>query len=518
MRYSRSETDLWQVYQRFVLVHKLPEKDELPVSSWQIAIGNGGNKLMFKRQTLIAWLTLVAISVMPFSALAQTQIKLHSNKYSIQDDIKLGRQAAQEAESQFPLLRDGNVQGYVEDVGRRLVAGIPSEFQHPEFQYTFKVVNARDINAFALPGGPMYVNRGMIEAARSEGEMAGVMAHEISHVALRHGTAQASKAQKYSILGGIAGIAGTILGGPGVGQLAQAPFAVYLLKFSREYETEADILGAQIMARAGYDPRDLANMFRTIERQGGGGGGGFLSDHPSPSDRYARINREAQYLRVEGSGSRDSREFAQVQQRLRGYGSAPTMAEIQRSGQRYPVGEQTGNYPSGNYPNNPPSGRVSYPSNRYQSVQIFNGGVSVSVPSNWRQVNEGNSVWFVPEGAYGTYNGQGVYTHGASFGVAQTNSRNLQGATEEIINSFAQGNNNLRTSGGYSRSTMSGRTALISTLTNVNEATGRPELIRLITTQLRNGQVFYMVAVAPQNERGFENAFDQILRSVRIND
>jgi predicted Zn-dependent protease len=448
---------------------------------------------------------------MPFSALAQTQIKLHSNKYSIQDDIKLGRQAAQEAESQFPLLRDSEVQGYVESVGRRLVSSIPSQFQHPEFQYYFKVVNARDINAFALPGGPMYVNRGMIEAARSEGEMAGVMAHEISHVALRHGTAQASKAQKYSILGGIAGIAGTILGGPGVGQLAQAPFAVYLLKFSREYETEADILGAQIMAQAGYDPRDLANMFQTIERQGGGGGG-FLSDHPSPSDRYARINREAQSLRV-NTGNRDSREFARVQQRLRGYGSAPSMAEIQRSGQRYPQGEQTGNYPD-----NPPSGRVSYPSNRYQSVAIFNGGVNVSVPSNWRQVNEGNSVWFVPEGGYGTYNGQAVYTHGASFGVAQTNSRNLQGATQELINSFAQGNNNLRSSGGYGRTTLDGRSALVATLTNVNEATGRPELIRLITTQLRNGQVFYMVAVAPQNERGFESAFDQILRSLRIND
>jgi hypothetical protein len=189
------------------------------------------------------------------------------------------------------------------------------------------------------------------------------------------------------------------------------------------------------------------------------------------------------------------------------------MAEIQRSGQRYPVGEQTGNYP-----NNPPSGRVSYPSNRYQSVSIFNGGVNVSVPSNWRQVNEGNSVWFVPEGGYGSYNGQPVYTHGASFGVAQTNSRNLQGQTQELVNSFAQGNNNLRSSGGYGRTTLDGRTALVATLTNVNEATGRPELIRLITTQLRNGQLFYMVAVAPQNERGFETAFDQIMRSVRIND
>jgi predicted Zn-dependent protease len=471
----------------------------------------GGNKSMIKRQTLIAWIALVAITVMPFSALAQaTQVKYHSNKYSVQDDIKLGRQAAQEAESQFPLLRDETVRSYVENVGRRLVSSIPSEFQHPEFQYYFKVVNARDINAFALPGGPMYVNRGMIEAARTEGEMAGVMAHEISHVALRHGTAQATKGQKLSILGGIAGIAGTILGGPGVGQLAQAPFAVYLLKFSREYETEADILGAHIMANAGYDPRDLANMFRTIEAQGGGGGG-FLSDHPSPSDRYARINREAQYLRVSPSGN-DSREFARIQERLRGYGGAPSMAEIARSGQRYPVGEQTGNQPG-----NPPSGRVPYPSTRYQSYNIFNGGVQVNVPSNWRQVNDGSSVWFVPDGAYGSVNGQAVYTHGASFGVAQTNNRNLQSATQEFINSLAQGNNNLR-SGGSQRTTLSGRTALFTTLSNVNEVTGRPENVRVITTQLRNGQLFYMIAVAPQNERNYESAFQTILQSIRLND
>jgi len=467
--------------------------------------------MVSKKRLITAWLTLVAISVMPIVALAQTQLKYHSNKFSIQDDVKLGREAAQEAESQFPLLRDSQVQDYVERVGRRLVAGIPSQFQHREFQYYFKVVNARDINAFALPGGPMYVNRGMIEAARTEGEMAGVMAHEISHVALRHGTAQATKGQKYSTLAGIAGIAGAILGGPAVGQLAQAPFAVYLLKFSREYETEADILGAQIMAQAGYDPRDLANMFRTIEQQGGSSGG-FLSSHPSPKDRYARINREAQMLRV-NAGMRDSREFARVQERLQGYQRAPSMAEISRSGQNYPVGENTGTYP-----NNPPSGRVESPSSRYQNVSILNGGVRVMVPNNWRQIGDGNSVWFVPEGGYGQYNGQPVFTHGASFGVGQTNSTNLQRATQELINSLAQGNNNLRNTGGYQRTTMSGRNALFSTLSNVNEATGRPESVRLITTQLRNGQLFYMIAVAPQNERNFEGAFNTILRSVRIND
>ncbi|HTG86002.1 MAG TPA: M48 family metalloprotease [Pyrinomonadaceae bacterium] len=469
-------------------------------------------KPLVKRQSLVAWISLVAISLMPLSALAQTQIKLHSNKYSVSDDVQLGRRAAQEVEQQYPLMNDGQVQSYVERVGRRLANAIPSQFQHSEFQYTFRVVNARDINAFALPGGPMFVNRGMIEAAKSEGEMAGVMAHEISHVALRHGTAQATKGQKYGLLAGIAGIAGTVLtGNQGVGQLAQAPFAVYVLKFSREYETEADVLGAQIMARAGYDPRDLANMFRTIEQQGGGGGG-FLSDHPSPKDRYARISQEAQMLQV-NAGSRDTRDFASIQQRLRGYGRAPSMQEIAQSGQRYPTGENTGNHPEDR-----PVGRVEYPSSRYQQYSIFNGGVQVSVPGNWRQINDGSAVWFAPEGAYGQYNGQAVYTHGTSFGVAQTSNRNLSSATQELINSLGQGNSNLRTSGGAQRTTLDGRTALVSTLTNVNEATGRGENVRLITTQLRDGRILYMVAVAPQGERNFDAAFQNVFRSVRIND
>src|SRR5687768_7893884 len=133
------------------------------------------------------WLMAIALFAMPLSALAQTQIKYHSNKYKVTDDVKLGRQAAAEAERQFPLLNDSDASNYVSRIGQRLVSSIPSQYQHPEFSYYFKIVNARDINAFALPGGPMYVNRGMIEAARSEGEMAGVMAHELSHVALRHG-------------------------------------------------------------------------------------------------------------------------------------------------------------------------------------------------------------------------------------------------------------------------------------------------------------------------------------------
>lgn len=466
-------------------------------------------------QRLAASLTVFALVAMPISVLAQTQINYHSNKYKVTDDVKIGRQAAAEVEQQMPILRDSEVTGYVSRVGQRLVNSIPPQFQHPEFQYYFKVVNARDINAFALPGGPMYVNRGMIDAARNEGEMAGVMAHELSHVALRHGTAQASKAQKYGLLAGILGIGGAILGGPAgaAAQVASQGVGVYFLKFSREYETEADILGAQIMARAGYDPRDLANMFRTIEQQSGGGGGGFLSDHPSPANRYQRIIQEAQYLRIQNP-IRDTRDFARVQSRLRGMGSAPSMAEIARSGQRNPNDETTGNYP-----NNPPQGRVEYPSTRYQTFSTLGGLLRVSAPSNWREFGDNNSVWFAPEGGYGQYQSQAVYTHGVNFGVARTQSRNLQQATEEFLNSLAQGNANLRQRSGYQRTTLAGRTGLTTTLSNVNEATGQAETVTLITTQLRNGDLFYMIAVAPQNDAGtFQSAFRNILNSVQLND
>jgi Zn-dependent protease with chaperone function len=474
------------------------------------------NKYSNKIQRLVACLTVFAMFAMPVAVFSQTQIQYHSNKYKPTDDLKVGRQAAAEVERQMPILRDAAATNYVSRVGQRLVSAIPAEFRHPEFQYYFKIVNARDINAFALPGGPMYVNRGMIEAAQNEGEMAGVMAHELSHVALRHGTAQATKAQKYGLLAGILGIGGQILGGPAgaAAQVAGQGVGVYFLKFSREYETEADLLGARIMANAGYDPHDLANMFKTIERQSGGGGGGFLSDHPSPSDRYAKINQEAQYLRVTNP-VRDTREFDQVQARLRSMGRAPSMQEIAQGGGRtYPTGETTGNYP-----NNPPRDRVDYPSTRYQAYNTLGGIVRVSVPSNWRELNDNSSVWFAPEGAYGQVQNQVVYTHGVNFGAAQTQNRGLQPATQELLNGLAQGNGNMRQRSNLLRTTLGGRTALSTSLSNVNEATGQREVVTLITTQLRNGELLYMIAVAPENESGsYQAAFRNILGSVQIND
>jgi hypothetical protein len=140
------------------------------------------------------------------------------------------------------------------------------------------------------------------------------------------------------------------------------------------------------------------------------------------------------------------------------------------------------------------------------------------VPENWQEIPANNSAWFSPQGGFGQYNGQPVFTHGVNLGVVQTQSQNLQQATDEFVNSLAQANRSLRQI-AYQRTSVSGRNALLTTLTNINEATGQPETIRLITTQLRNGQLFFMIALAPQDEtRDFSNAFNNILRSLQLND
>lgn len=463
-----------------------------------------------------AWLMALLLFAMPLTALGQTRVEMPKNKYNVQDDIKLGQDAARQVEQQMPIMRDNYIDDYVESVGQRLVAAIPEEFRQPGFRYSFDVVDARDINAFALPGGPMFVNRGMIEAARTEGEMAGVMAHEISHVALRHATAQATETQKFQIGSVLGQIAGAVIGGvPGaiIGAGSQIGFGAGALKYSRKYETQADILGAQIMARAGYDPRDLANMFRTIQQQGGGSGGPeWLSSHPNPGNRYERINQEAALLRVNpNSGRQDTAAFRSVQQRLRGFPRARTMEEIARSGQRYPS-QGDNRYPQQNdtYAR---GARVSYPSTSYRNAS--NNLFQVAVPSNWRELGgEGNTVTYAPEGAYGS---QGI-THGVMFGMDRPQRNNLQQATQEYLSGLLQVNTYLRQSGSR-RTTVDGRAAIATTLVGRSPVTGQSETVTIVTTLLRSGDLFYMAAVAPRNEQAnYQQSFNNILRTLRIND
>lgn len=458
----------------------------------------------------ITALALWAVTMMPFAAFAQTQVRLPKNKYKVQDDVKIGNDASRQIEQQFPLLNDSQAEAYVSRVGERLVASIPAQFRQPAFDYRFKVVNARDINAFALPGGPMYVNRGMIEAAKNEGEMAGVMAHEISHVALRHATAQVTETQKLQIGSVLGQIAGAVIGG-GVGQIigagSQIGFGAGALRYSRSYETQADILGAQMMANAGYDPRDLANMFRTIQQESGGGRGPeWLSSHPDPGNRFQKINQEAQYLNVSPNPIKVTREFSRTQERLRSLPRAKSMAEIERD------------YKSGRVPQNPTSGgnysnSVPYPSARTRAYR--SGGVSMSVPSNWREFGGDGSVMFAPEGGYG---GQGI-THGAMVGIHRGSGGSLSQSTEDYVNGILQSNTYLRQRGGYTRATVAGRSGYSTVLSGRSPVTGRTENVTVFTAPIRSGDILYIAAVVPSDEAvRYNTAFRTMVSSIRLND
>src|SRR5215471_1108268 len=211
------------------------------------------------------------------------------------------------------------------------------------------------------------------------------------------------------------GMGREILGGPigSIAQMGSQGVGVYLLKFSRAYEPVADLLGARIMSQAGYDPRALANMFKTIESQGGGGGPSFLSDHPSPKDRYARINQEAQALQINTAATPDKHDFLVAQQRLTGRsgqftgnqvyaanqgpqpsnsGSGVNQAYANPGSQHANTGNQTYSNPgpqpantgnTGNVPDMPTklSSRVEPPSASVKSYK--SGAFAVSIPDNW---------------------------------------------------------------------------------------------------------------------------------------
>jgi hypothetical protein len=447
-------------------------------------------------------------------ASAQTVITPEKNKYSPADDVKLGQEAAQEARRQLPMLNDSSVDEYVEDIGERLAKAIPDNLQHPGFRYSFDVVNQKEINAFALPGGPMFLNRGMIEAAKSEGEVAGVMAHEIAHVALRHGTAQATKGEKFQI-GAIAGqILGAIVGG-GAGNViaagSQIGLGTYFMKYGREYERQADILGAQIMARAGYDPRRMADMFRTIESQGGRSGGPeWMSSHPNPGNRQALIEKEAKMLQVRGNAE-DSRAFASVKDRLTRMEPAYTAEQIARGQVRRRDGSTGGS--DGRTPTRTGArtARVEPPSTRFRNVAVGNV-LRLSVPDNWEELQNGNTVVIAPEGGFYQTRNNSNFTHGIEVGLIPNESHNLQQGTEELVEGFSRSNPDMRMQGNYRRESIGGRNGLTASFTNTSESTGEREIVSLSTVQLRDGSLLYIIGVSPEDEA---TVYDRVFRRAR---
>jgi predicted Zn-dependent protease len=456
----------------------------------------------------------VVSMLMVSATLAQTPVERHKNSFSPDQDVKLGREAADQIRRQLPLLNDGRTDEFVDEIGDRLIEAIPSEFHQPAFRYSFDVVNLRDINAFALPGGPMFVNRGMIQASRSEGEVAGVMAHELAHVILRHGTVQATRGQKFQ-LGAIAGqVLGSIIGGrkgAAVAQGTEMGLGAYFLKYSREFEREADLFGAQLMAHAGYDPRQMASMFQTIERQGGNRGPEWLSSHPNPGNRVQAINREAELLRVNGSVGSNG-DLQAVRTHLERMSPAPTSEQLARQQQGQQRRGQTGGTAGRAI-------RVDPPSSQWRTHQPGDF-LRLSVPENWEPMDASGTIRYAPDGGYvQAEGGQSAFTHGIEVGVTRGDGGSLQQQTDELLKGFARANPQLRRQGGYSRTTIGGRQALTTTLANRSEVTGETEAVNVSTVQLRDGSVLFLIGVAPSNEaRTYFDTFGRVRQSVQLAD
>jgi len=248
---------------------------------------------MHKRMFVIFMLLFTAVTL----AAQSKKLRPGFNLFSKEQDVQLGKESAAEVEKKMKVVDNPELQAYIGTVGRKLTSSADAG----EFPYTFKVVVDKSINAFALPGGPMYIHTGLLAAADNESQMAGVMAHEVSHVALRHGTNQASKQQMLQLP---AMLVGQATGSGGLlGTLSQLGINLgansVLLKFSRGAETEADLLGTRLMHNAGYNPTELANFFRKLEAEGGNQNKlveMFMASHPNPGNRVQAVQKEAKSL------------------------------------------------------------------------------------------------------------------------------------------------------------------------------------------------------------------------------
>ena len=217
------------------------------------------------------------------------------NLFSKEQDVQLGKESADQVRKQTSMIKDPVLTEYVNRVGQRLASS--REARASGFPFTFEVVADPSINAFALPGGPMFINTGLLRAVDNEAQLAGVMGHEMSHVILRHGTNQASKSQLIELP---ALLGAQMTGSSMLGKLAQVGIGLgansVLLKFSRTDESQADLMGSHLMAEAGYDPMQLARFFDRLNANGGQQTPQFLSDHPNPENREKAIATELQRL------------------------------------------------------------------------------------------------------------------------------------------------------------------------------------------------------------------------------
>jgi Zn-dependent protease with chaperone function len=469
---------------------------------------------------------ILALSMVPVATFAQTNIKPGFNLFSPDQDVQIGQQSAQQAEAQFPIVNDPQVDAYINTIGQRLARNAGG----PQFQYRFKVVNSTDINAFALPGGFVYINRGVLEQARNEGEVAGVVAHEISHVALRHGTHQASKAYAaqagLSILGGLLG--GKV--GSGAADIINAVGGFGLnalfLKYSRDIETQADVRGSQILAASGYSPADMIGFFQTLERVDPSKKTSWMADHPAPPDRIGRIQKEAALLKVSLTPTKNTQQLAQIQSRLGGAGAAISSGSVARTNPPTTAARRRGTGTA--------STQVAAPASSLKSYTSKSGVYRVSYPSNWQVFEEGNTgVTIAPPGGAVNVGGQtqivygAIINHYAPFGNTGnylqgsgggTGSSTLESATNDLIGQLQQSSPYLQLiNGSGQRLNTKDGPALSASMRGNNPQTGVVERVTVVTRQLSDGHLLYLLFVTPDSQAGnYQSVLNTMVNSLQV--
>src|SRR3989475_4601137 len=350
------------------------------------------------------------------------------NQYTPEQDIEIGRQAMAEVNRQMPVLPDSNpVSKYVQQLGQQLAAPAPGPVKWP---FSFHVVNIKEINAFALPGGPIYINVGTIQAADDEGQLAGVMAHEISHVVLRHSTEQASKAAFAQLP---LAVLGATIGRSAAGQIAQlgASFGAQslFLKYSRDAEREADLLGSQIMYDTGYDPYSMVEFFTKLEKEGGPGAPQFLSDHPNPGNRVETV-RAAISKFPKKSYRKNSAEFERIKTQVAGM-KALTAQQVAQQQKQQPQQGQISEI----------SPQDVMPSGQFRTME--HSAFQISYPDNWQVFGDPNSAVTIAPQA-------GVAQNAIAYGVIinglrpQSGRDSLDQGTQDLLCSLQQSNPGLR--------------------------------------------------------------------------
>jgi beta-barrel assembly-enhancing protease len=452
------------------------------------------------RRAAVCALTIAALAGTPRAFGQKTQLKPGWNLFSVQQDIAVGKANAQQAERQLPMCNLPKVDAYLTQLGTKLVAHLDTH--GAQYPWEFHCVNDRAINAFALPGGYVFVNRGAIEAADNEAQLAGVMAHEISHVALRHGTNQASKAQMAQMGEGLLG--GLFGGGASGAMLAQlSSFAAggVLLRYSRTAETQADVSGTQVLYESGYDPRAMAQFFEKLEAETKGKNPPeFFSDHPNPDHRVERVDEEIQRLGgIPPNARRDSQEFEAAKRELM---NLPVVKKASPGVMGSPTGISKPAPPSGTY-------------STYQAT-----GYTLKYPDNWKKYGDQDNIAFAPDGGVGNdASGHGALAYGITVGTSPIQSADsgntLDTATQQLIDGLKQSNPNMKVTRQSARVRLNNLPALSTYLSN-DSPMGGIETDWIITVVRQEGLV-YFVCTAPQAEYSdYDKTFGNILDSVRF--